>query len=115
MAVLRVVAKYKMVAGRRYTFKARIKNREHCCSQACEVRFYLSRNKTLNVNGDTLLGSKSIPEIAGNKSKMIKLRARVPDDCGYGTRYVIAAVCTDGMYMEIDADNNIKCKKAIIE
>ena len=115
VAVIKVAARKRMFAGKKYKFKARVKNNEHCCSPACEVRFYLSRNDKLNVYNDVLIGSKPVPEIAGKRSKLVKLRARAPEDLGFGSRYVLAVVCAEGFYMETDSSNDMKSKKIRIE
>lgn len=108
----------KLKSGKVGKFKAKVQNLEQCYSNPTELAFYFSEDQKFNSVGpakdkDILIGRMTIPQIPGNGSKWLKLKANVKVDIG-SDYYVLAVINPDGDAIEANSDNNVGSKMVTI-
>src|SRR5206468_7688879 len=72
---------------------------------ASTTRFYLSTNAVLDAS-DTLLGGRSVPDLAGNASNSGSTSVTLPTTITPGAYYVIGKADADNAVLETDESNN---------
>ena len=115
LRMLKFSFRKRLSAGRRATLKTRVKNLESCYSRGAELGFYLSEDRIFDSYEDIYLGSATIPELKGGKSKKLKVKAAIPDDVQPGNYYLLAVVNHQGQPLEVNAGNNVAARRVTVE
>ncbi|MBI5376565.1 MAG: DUF1566 domain-containing protein [Candidatus Schekmanbacteria bacterium] len=102
----------KIKNGKKLAIKAVIKNVGKVTASASSVQFYLSANKdNSTIDGDTLLGSKSVRSLSKKRSQIIKYNWKA--NATHGTYYIKVKCDSGNAISESNEDNNIKVSKKI--
>jgi len=98
--------------GKKLAIKAVIKNIGKISASASSVQFYISSNKdSSTIEGDTLLGSKSVKSLSKKRSQIIKYNWKA--NAARGTYYIKVLCDSDNAISESDENNNIKVSKKV--
>jgi len=102
----------KIKSGKRMTIKATIKNIGKKSAAASTVFFYLSSNSNSeSVDGDILLGKKSVKLLGKNKSTPVSLKSKINANSG---KYFIKAKCDgNSVVTESNENNNIGVSRGV--
>jgi CubicO group peptidase (beta-lactamase class C family) len=93
-------------SGEVINVSARVRNLSRKKSLPALVDFYLSKNNKFNKK-DIYLGNAWLPGIKGQKKKVVKLKAPIPDAISPGEYYLIACVDRDDVNGDPYPHNNI--------
>jgi large repetitive protein len=75
-------------------------------SEPSTTKFYLSTNGILDIPGDTLVGSRTIPALAPGAVSVGSTSVTIPSSAAAGTYYVFAVADADGVLLESNESNN---------
>ncbi|MBI5376829.1 MAG: SBBP repeat-containing protein [Candidatus Schekmanbacteria bacterium] len=107
-----VASPNKIKSGKKATIKATIKNIGKKSAAASTVFFYLSsNNNTESVDGDILLGKKSVKLLGKNKSTPVSIKAKINTKSG---KYFIKVKCDgNNVVTESNENNNIGVSRGV--
>jgi subtilase family serine protease len=92
-------------AGQNITVSDTTKNIGGGTTEASQTRFYLSANTSIDAS-DTLLGSRSVPALAGGASSFGSTTVTIPEGTSSGNWYIVAMADGEEVVLETSETNN---------
>jgi len=102
-----VTCQKQIKAGRKLNVTAIAKNIGGENASSFKIAFYLSSNSDKSIDGDTLIGEKSVSGLGKKKAKNIFYTWKVPTETTKGSYYIKAFWDSENVLSESNEENNI--------
>ena len=99
--------------GGQFKLKAFVTNSGKAEADSFKVSFYLSSNKNLSIDNDSLIGTKKLNSLKKGKSRKTVLNWHVPSGLSSGKYYIKVVWDYNNYVDESDEDNNIEISSRI--